>query len=101
MTHEYKIYGASDDLIEIEGHESEEFYANYDEPTYVTLGETKLEVVYDSDGIWRIRIDELGIKDSEMTFGVETSTAQSHREYSELVAVYTSVENVERHGEYE
>jgi hypothetical protein len=52
------IYGASDDLIEIEGDIREEFnhYSNEDDDARM-LGfsdGTLLRIVYDRDGIWRI-----------------------------------------------
>jgi len=50
-----KIYGASDDLIEIEGDLKEEFNHYSDEPVLIAVSEgTLLRVVYDGDGIWRI-----------------------------------------------
>lgn len=53
---ETAIYGASDDLIEIEGVISEEFN-HYDEsPALLAFSDgTLLEIEYDDDGIWRIR----------------------------------------------
>lgn len=51
-----KIYGASDDLIEIEGDISEEFdHYNDEEPFYLAFSDgTALSVLYDKDGFWRI-----------------------------------------------
>lgn len=56
---ETKIYGASDDLIELKGQISEEFnhYVSGDdeENAYLAFSDgTLLNVVYDKDGIWRI-----------------------------------------------
>ena len=53
-----RIYGASDDLIEVEGDISEEFnhYASgdKDEPTYLGFSDgTILRVLFDRDSIWR------------------------------------------------
>ena len=51
-----KLYGRSDDLIEVEGAVSEEFYANYGEPSYIEIGRHYVfEVKCDSEGIWRIQ----------------------------------------------
>lgn len=50
------IYGASDDLVEIEGDINEEI-GHYDEDTPLKLGfsdGTVLSVVYDDDGCWRV-----------------------------------------------
>ena len=51
-----KIYGASDDLIEIEGDISDEINC-YNEENGIALAfsdGTALRVIYDTDGIWRI-----------------------------------------------
>ena len=51
------IYGASDDLIEIEGDIEEEFnwIAEDDEKRYIAVSDgTLLSVRYDQDGIWRL-----------------------------------------------
>lgn len=49
-----RIYGASDDLIEIEGDIGEEF-PYYGDPVLLAFSEgTILRVVFDRDGIWRI-----------------------------------------------
>lgn len=57
---ETKIYGASDDLIELEGQIREEFnhYGSGDDSKAAILAfsdGTLLEVEYDDDGIWRIK----------------------------------------------
>jgi hypothetical protein len=50
------IYGASDDLLEIEGQLSEELNPSSDEKNLLALSDgTLLEIWYDEDGIWRIR----------------------------------------------
>jgi hypothetical protein len=49
------IYGASDDLIEVDGAIEEEFAARMDGAALVTCSDgTALRVVYDDDGIWRV-----------------------------------------------
>lgn len=49
-----KIYGHSDDLIEVEGLISEEFIA-FEENTYLAFSDgTVLRVSYETNGIWRI-----------------------------------------------
>jgi hypothetical protein len=57
--HKLKIYGASDDLIEIEGEGkiSDEFnwYQNESKAAKLAVSDgTLLSVIYDNDGIWRI-----------------------------------------------
>ena len=51
------IYGASDDLIEIDGTEIREEFSAYDDPErYVGLSNgVLLAIHYDSDSYWRIR----------------------------------------------
>lgn len=49
-----RVYGASDDLVEVEGDITEEF-PHYGEPVLLAFSEgTILRVVFDRDGIWRI-----------------------------------------------
>lgn len=52
------IYGASDDLVEVEGDIREEFNYPYDEniPQYLAFSEgTVLSIFYSNKGIWEIR----------------------------------------------
>jgi hypothetical protein len=52
---ETKVYGASDDLIEVEGPFTEEFGADSDEGQILAFSDgTLLELKYDNDGLWRI-----------------------------------------------
>ena len=57
MSNITKIYGASDDLIEIEGVITDEFnYYNDDDEAYLAFSDgTLLSVEYDKDGIWRLK----------------------------------------------
>jgi hypothetical protein len=58
-----KIYGASDDLVEVEGDINEEFgwFADNDKPRPMGFSDgTLLSVRYDEDGIWRITLIESG-----------------------------------------
>jgi len=52
------VYGASDDLVEIEGDVREEFSyrgGQEDDSTYLAFSDgTVLSIRYDNDGIWRI-----------------------------------------------
>lgn len=56
------VYGSSDDLIEVDGDISEEFYAiDPDEGDLLAFSDgTLLRVVYDNDGVWRITPIETG-----------------------------------------
>lgn len=50
------VYGASDDLIEVEGDIREEFYiTEYKEHILAFSDGTLLSIEYDRDGMWRIR----------------------------------------------
>lgn len=53
---ELEIYGASDDLIEIDGDISEEFNPSGDDDNnYLGFSDgTVLKITYDNDGMWRI-----------------------------------------------
>lgn len=48
------VYGASDDLIEVEGDISEEFGAHHDSNYVAFSNGVVLRVAYDRDGFWRI-----------------------------------------------
>jgi len=53
---EIRIYGASDDLIEIEGDIRDEFSYWEDNENYLAFSDgTVLHIEYCDDGIWRIR----------------------------------------------
>ena len=56
MSKAITIYGASDDLIEVEGAIREEFNPHSEhEPDYLAFSDgTVLSVKYDNDGLWRI-----------------------------------------------
>ncbi len=50
-----EIYGASDDLVEVDGDIVEEFNPSGDDPSYLGFSDgTILKIAYDNDGIWRI-----------------------------------------------
>jgi hypothetical protein len=57
MRSQLKIYGRSDDLIEVVGAVREEFYAKYGEPSYIEVGDDYLfKVEYSTGGVWRIEV---------------------------------------------
>lgn len=52
-----KVFGASDDLIEIDGDFREEFQASSDEPNYVAFSNgLLLRVTYNDEGCWEIKV---------------------------------------------
>jgi hypothetical protein len=67
------IYGASDDLIEIEGNFTEEFSAyppEDDESLVLAISDgTVLRVRYDEDGIWRFTPTVVGSSSVDIEFG--------------------------------
>lgn len=56
------VYGASDDLIEVDGDIREEFYANGDDGAdYLAFSNgLVLQVIYGDEGVWRINTVEPG-----------------------------------------
>lgn len=61
------VYGASDDLIELDGDISDEFQYVEDEPNFVAFSDgTLLEVTYTQTGRWKL---------STLTQGAETVVA--------------------------
>lgn len=56
------VFGASDDLIELEGSIREEFSpSDADEPTYLAFSDgTVLSVLYAKDGCWRVNRVAIG-----------------------------------------
>jgi len=56
MERNTKIYGRSDDLIEVEGAADGELYANYGEPTTFRVGDFKLKAEYSDMGEWLFEV---------------------------------------------
>lgn len=76
-----QIYGASDDLIEIEGDIREEFNASRDtEGDILACSDgTALRIRYDQDGIWRINRISKGTAQYEHTEATDSDTDYSDR----------------------
>lgn len=54
---ELTVYGASDDLIEIEGDISDEFTYDHDEPNFLAFSDgTLIEATYTQSGRWAISV---------------------------------------------
>ncbi|MGE5681834.1 MAG: hypothetical protein ACM34K_13225 [Bacillota bacterium] len=79
-----KVYGCSDDLIEIEGDIKEEFSkfgTSEDEPCLLAFDNgTILKCFYDNDGIWRFKVISHGnttvwIKQPDLSKDEESETA--------------------------
>ena len=79
-----KIYGASDDLIEIDGDIREEFnHYNEDDPFYLAFSDgTALSINYNNDGFWRI--NRLAIGSAEYS---KHEGADEDGDYSDIVTL--------------
>lgn len=76
-----RIFGVSDDLIEIEGDIREEFGPPYGVSTYLAFSDgTLLSVVYDDNGFWRIHQIDQGGSHFEKTEGKDLED-----DYSDVV----------------
>ncbi len=61
MKHKVYIYGASDDLVELEGDVSEELSPNYEKPLYLLFSTgTQVKIEYADDGVWRTEVVDEG-----------------------------------------
>lgn len=87
------IYGASDDLIEIEGDLREEFYLISDhEPSYLSFSDgTCLSVNYDNEGIWRFNIKFKGTAEVEKIECVEENDDDG---YSDIIHITGDIKYV-------
>jgi len=93
--YEIGVYGASDDLIEIIGDIREEFYANYNEPTHIMVGNTELVVEY--DGEWHISVVDLGENDTTAHYSVgRKQLVEKANGYTEGLVVNTAVNEVSK-----
>lgn len=84
---EVKVYGASDDLIEIDGDIEEEFswYKGDDEPAYLGFSDgTVLRIIYDETGLWKIMTINKGRATVERTFEATDSGSDN---YSDIVVL--------------
>lgn len=83
---EVKVYGASDDLIELEGDIDEElsYYAD-DEPAYLGFSDgTVLRIIYDKTGLWKILVVNKG--DATIVKEFEATDSDSDN-YSDIVVL--------------
>jgi hypothetical protein len=71
-----KLYGASDDLIELHGDLYEEFDRYDSEGDYLAFSDgTVVFMYYDDNGIWRIRVDfKGGLFDRKEEGDIESDT---------------------------
>jgi len=90
-----KIYGASDDLIEVDGDIREEFYHSEDGVDLLAFSDgTLLSVEYDNSGMWRIN----RLMDGTSRYTKDEATAEEgNREdglpaYSDVVTLTPGVD---------
>lgn len=85
------VYGASDDLIEVEGDLNEEFSPDSDDQeTWLIFGDgTVLSIRYDDFGIWRINRPHAGTAEFEKheALGDEGTREDGRPAYSEIVTL--------------
>jgi len=91
---EMHVYGASDDLIEIDGDVSEEFYANFSEPTEMMVGLTKLSIEYTTEGVWSIIVENEAPSDEVTIYDVGSGEAEQYKDYSQLAVVKSPTDEV-------
>lgn len=93
--HEIYVYGASDDLIEVGGDVSAEFYANFDAPTHVIIGETEIVVEY--DGEWHLSVVDEGEDDEIAWYSVgRDQVAEELNDYTEAIVVESPEANASK-----
>lgn len=86
--HEIHIFGSSDDLIEIRGDTKKEFYANYDEPTYININDkTVVRAKYDRSGQWMVKMVKNGNCENYTHYDIDSETSNSYKSHSELLCV--------------
>jgi len=78
-----KVYGHSDDLIEVEGAVEKEFYASYGESDTLLISPGyKVEIDYDKEAEWKIDVIESPGQDTYKVYAVESE----HR-YSQVLHI--------------
>lgn len=84
-----KVYGSSDDLIEIEGDDiTEEFYLSGEQTGLLGFSDgTVLRVTYTDKGIWRITPVVC-----DQSFRLEWAPENDDDNYSDLATINTNIE---------
>lgn len=86
------IYGASDDLVEIDGDVREEFNPPMDDTYYIaTSNGFVISIKYDEDGEWAVRMKHVPmIWKSQFTVhpaGSELAQLKANNDYSDVVVI--------------
>lgn len=91
------VYGASDDLVEVGGDVSEEFYADLGEPTHVFVGDTEIVAEYTDDGEWSVSVVDEGEDDETHWYSVgREKVVEKLNDYTEVVVVETENSEVSK-----
>ena len=62
-----KLYGASDDLLEIDGHINDEIYVDCEKKTTIVVSDGSVfQLSYDSEGCWRFKCKEKGTAGNQL-----------------------------------
>ncbi len=91
-----KIYGASDDLVEIEGasHPSEDEIDCFDQDVQIAFADgTQIKVGYPKSdlAVWWIRVEKQGTAPSKLT----VCTNEDDEIYSDIFEIDSTIERVE------
>lgn len=83
-----RVYGSSDDLIEIEGNIREEFYSD-DEGNLLAFSDgTVLRIIYSDEGVWRI---SLVTANSDSECSIEPAPEDDEDNYSDVATINNTI----------
>jgi hypothetical protein len=89
-----KVYGASDDLIEIEGDIREEF-DTYDAENFLTFNDgTVLHVKYDDPGIWKVNRVQNGSATYCKIYEADEGSEERGEGYTDIVTLVGAIKSV-------
>ena len=89
-----KVYGASDDLIEIEGDINEEFDV-YNQDSLLTFDDgTVLSVKYNNDGVWKIERTKEGTATYCKLYEVDAGSENRGEGYTDIVTLVGRITSV-------
>jgi len=77
------VYGASDDLIVVQGEVNEELYAYYGVPTEFRVGDFKFKAIYDTDAQWKLNL--VDSPDGAVVTHCDVGDCEEAKDYSEAI----------------
>lgn len=87
------VYGASDDLIELEGHITEEFgLPSGDDYFLATSNGVILRITYDGDWNIKVKNNPSGLGIQHYPAGSEQAMEYSGRDYSDVVVIQGDIQ---------